>query len=151
MAKFHSLCDGKSKTITVIKTTTGYILGGYTSISWTSSGGSYIKDSTAFLYSLTNPSNMSLKLPVLTCATCYGVYITSSAGPSFGYGGPATADLYIADLSNVNTKSLLNIYSFLCPNGVCSAAGGNWMHGGTGSNGPYGNFQTVEIEVFLVT
>ena len=29
--KFHSLCDNKGPTLTVIKSTTGYIFGGYTS------------------------------------------------------------------------------------------------------------------------
>jgi hypothetical protein len=60
-ATFHRLCDGKANTVTVIKNTNGFIFGGYTSIPWSSSGG-YKTDSTAFLFSLTNPSNIPLKL-----------------------------------------------------------------------------------------
>jgi len=52
---FHNMCDGKSNTLALIKSTTGYIFGGYTSVSWSCSG-SYKIDSTAFLFTLTNPS-----------------------------------------------------------------------------------------------
>ncbi len=53
-SKFHSLCDDKANTLTVVKTTTGCIFGGYTSVPWSSVGG-YKPDSKAFLFSLKNP------------------------------------------------------------------------------------------------
>jgi len=51
---FHSKCDGKPNTLTVVKTTTDCIFGGYTSVPWSSVGG-YKPDSKAFLFSLKNP------------------------------------------------------------------------------------------------
>ena len=36
--KFHELCDGKGASVTLITTADGKTCGGYTSISWTSSG-----------------------------------------------------------------------------------------------------------------
>jgi len=60
---FHRLCDGKANTVTVIKNTNGFIFGGFTSIPWSSSG-NYKTDNSAFLFSLTNPSNSPLKLKV---------------------------------------------------------------------------------------
>ena len=51
ISKFHELCDGKGKTVTLITTSTGNICGGFTSVSWASvdSGAS---DKEAFLFSL---------------------------------------------------------------------------------------------------
>lgn len=51
--RFHSLCDGRGETITIIKSSKNYLSGGYTSKPWRSSGG-YIKDENAFLFQLTN-------------------------------------------------------------------------------------------------
>ncbi|EFC45628.1 predicted protein [Naegleria gruberi] len=39
---FHSLCDNKGPTITIVKANTGAIFGGYTSISWNSGGVNFI-------------------------------------------------------------------------------------------------------------
>ena len=35
-SQFHSRCDNKGPTVTVIKTTAGYLFGGYADLSWTS-------------------------------------------------------------------------------------------------------------------
>ena len=37
--KFHELCDGKGASVTLITTTDGKTCGGFTSVSWQSSGG----------------------------------------------------------------------------------------------------------------
>ena len=58
--EFHSLCDSKGATLTVVKSTTGFIFGGYTSLSWTYCGG-YKRDNEAFLFTLTNPSDIPVK------------------------------------------------------------------------------------------
>src|SRR5690606_5344295 len=50
---FHRLMDGKGENIVVIQSTNGYIFGGYTPISWASSG-SYSYDPKSFLFSLVN-------------------------------------------------------------------------------------------------
>ena len=57
-SKFHELCDGKGKTVTLITTSTGNVCGGFTSVSWGSLGGfgglfgDAKSDKEAFLFSL---------------------------------------------------------------------------------------------------
>lgn len=54
-ADFHSKCDERPNTITIIETTKGFIFGGYTQASWSSTNKGYKFDSRAFLFSLVNP------------------------------------------------------------------------------------------------
>jgi hypothetical protein len=78
---FHSKCDNKGPTLTVVKSRHGFLFGGYTSISWTSRRG-YAWDSNAFLFSLTNPQNKPCKLPIESDS--YSIYDHSGYGPNFG-------------------------------------------------------------------
>jgi len=121
----------------VVKATTGYIAGGYASVSWTSYG-SYVSDSNAFLYTLTNPSNMPLKLAISDSGNA--LYNGPSYGPTFGGGH----DMHISDASNANTGSYSSFHSYSYPNGNSGSSGGVFMLGAS-------NFQVAEIEVFLVT
>ena len=50
-SKFHQLCDGKGKTVTLITTSTGNVCGGFTSVSWASDNCGE-SDKEAFLFSL---------------------------------------------------------------------------------------------------
>jgi len=120
----------------VVKATTGYIAGGYASVSWASRR-DYVTDSTAFLFTLTNPSNMPLKLAITVSG--YALYDGASYGPTFGSGH----DLYISDGSNANTNSYCNSYAYTYPNGNSGYSGGSFMLGAS-------PFQVAEIEVFLV-
>jgi len=134
---FHSLCNNKGSTLTVFKTTSGYIAGGYASVSWTSYG-SYVVDSNAFLFTLKNPNNMPLKLAISGSGNA--LYDGTSYGPTFGGGH----DMHISDGSNANTNSYCYSYSYTYPNGNSGSAGASFMLGA-------GNFQVAEVEVFLVT
>ncbi len=137
---FHSLCDGKENTVTVIKNTNGFIFGGFTSIPWSRPNSGILKtDSTAFLFSLTNPSNNSLILKVELPENA--VYHHSNYGPTFG-GGP---DLYVSSLSNTNKNSHMDLHSYEFPNRKSGKEGGNFIKGGADHK-----FQTVEIEVYQV-
>jgi len=120
----------------VVKATTGYIAGGYASVSWASIG-NYIVDSNAFLFTLTNPSNMPLKLALTSSANA--LYHGPSYGPTFGGGH----DMLISDGSNANTYSYCYSHSYTFPNGNSGSASGSFMLGAS-------NFQVAEIEVFLV-
>jgi len=135
---FHRLCDGKANTVTVIKNTNGFIFGGFATIPWSSSG-NYEADSTAFLFSLTNPSNMPLKLRVSSSQGA--VYHASNYGPTFGGGN----DLHVSSLSNTNRDSYMELYSYEFPNGMSGNEGGEFILGGSDYK-----FQTAEIEVFQV-
>jgi hypothetical protein len=137
-AAFRRFCDGKASTVTVIKNTIGFIFGGFTSIPWSSSEG-YKADSTAFLFSLTNPSNTPLKLKVKSPENA--VYNYSNNDPAFGAG----RDLYISSLSNTNRHSGMTLCSYEFPNGIKGNEGGKFIVGGSDNS-----FQTIEIEVFQV-
>ena len=50
---FHNKCDNQGPTICLFKNNTGYIFGGFTSISW-GIDGNYHSDSNSFLFTLTN-------------------------------------------------------------------------------------------------
>jgi hypothetical protein len=133
---FHSRCDYSGSTLTVFKTTTGYIAGGYVAVSWASRGG-YFSDSNAFLFTLTNPSNMPLKLAVTDSNRA--LFDIPEFGPTFGYG----YDLYISDASNTNANSYISSYSYSYPNGNSGSNSGLFMLGAS-------HFQVAEVEVFVV-
>jgi hypothetical protein len=48
---FHTICDGKENTVSVIRNHLNYVFGGYASSKWKSTG-NYIADSKAFIFSL---------------------------------------------------------------------------------------------------
>jgi hypothetical protein len=138
-AEFHRLCDGKSNTVTVIKNTNGFIFGGFTSIPWSSSRCVYKADHSAFLFTLTNPSNTPFKLRVSSPQKA--VYHWSKNGPSFGAG----YDLFVSSLSNTNRDSYMNLSSYEFPNEISGFEGGKFIGGGSD-----GTFKSDEIEVFQV-
>ena len=79
---FHSRCDGKAKTITIIKDDLNCVFGGYASASWNSSN-QYINDPNAFLFSLRRDGkSYNDKFTIKNAA--YALYGSSSDGPIFG-------------------------------------------------------------------
>ena len=99
---FHSRCDGKTNTLTVIKSKTGFIFGGYTAVEWTiRTDKTYKTDNTAFLFTLTNPASMPLKMKIKEGREQYAVGHFYSWGPYFG-------DLLVSNESNSNTDSYTN-------------------------------------------
>ncbi len=136
-AAFHRLCDGKANTITVIKNTNGFIFGGFTSISWSSSCGVYQADNSAFLFSLTNLSNTPFKLKVKSPQNA--VYHSSIHGPIFGGG----FDLCVFSFSNTIRNNHMILHSYEFPNGNSGNEGGKLIVGGSDHS-----FLIVEIEVF---
>jgi len=132
-AKFHSKCDNKGETITIIKSNQN-LFGGYNPISWNQGGWS--NDSRYWLFSLTNPSNLPCKMKVKNPQQ--SAYNDSSCGPTFGGGH----DFYISNQSNQNSISYTNLgHSYELPTGVSD--------GRTFFVGSY-NFTVTDIEVFGV-
>ena len=78
---FHSKCDNKGITITLIETTKGYIFGGYTELPWDQSN-SGKKDKSTFIFSFNNKQKYSSRNDndSITCQ--------SEEGPRFGCGWP---------------------------------------------------------------
>jgi hypothetical protein len=137
--KFHSKCDGKPNTLTVIKATTGYIFGGYTSVAW-SSINAFKLDNTAFLYSFTNPANHPSLMRINTPFT-NAVHHHPSYGPRFG----TLPDLFIDNSSNKNKGSYISPSSYFFPSDIHDPEVGRFIHGDSTKY-----FQTVEIEVFQI-
>ena len=124
--QFHSCCDNKGPTLTVVYASSGYYFGGYTTQNWDCSG-SYKKDSEAFIFSLNNNSMQK-------ASNDNAIYCAQNYGPTFGSGH----DLYIADKCSENSNNYNitnNTYKF----------GSNYYLNG-GSN----NFQVSRLEVYQV-
>ena len=89
---FHDKCDGRGCTLTLIETTDGNVIGGYSNTSWRRTGGAYDSATKAFLFALSGsgisfPCKMKLKNPNDT----YAIFNYSPYGPAFGGGH----DLYV--------------------------------------------------------
>ena len=74
---FHKNCDGKSPTVTIIKSKNGHIFGGFLSVPFFSDDESFL-DETAFLFSLTNNKKFNIrnKEPAVKNSSLFG--------PNFG-------------------------------------------------------------------
>ncbi|XP_078383750.1 uncharacterized protein LOC144666229 [Oculina patagonica] len=109
---FHSRCDGKRDTVTIIKKGQ-YVFGGYTDIPWESSGG-YTSTSNAFIFSLRNKEGLGPFKSMVTKPQ-YAIVRNSGFGPTFGGG----YDIRIANNANSNTNSYTNFgHSYSVPSGV---------------------------------
>ena len=129
---FHRLCDNQGPTMAIIRSTGGYLFGGYASEPWKSSG-AWINAQNSFLFLLTN-ANGNQPTKVLYNNNGHALYDNPSYGPTFG----ANHDLHISDKSNTNNSSYCSIpQSYPNTLGLGQATF-------TGAN----NFQTTEIEVF---
>jgi hypothetical protein len=132
---FHSKCDGKGNTITIIKNDLNYVFGGYASSAWNSSG-NYINDPNAFLFSLRR-AGVSLKDKFTVKLAQYALFGGSSYGPAFG------DDIHTCNQSNTNTRSR------------CDFGGSyNFRYNGNAQDflaGNYDYWTTTEIEVYQIT
>jgi len=100
---FHSKCNGIYGTLSIVKSRNGYIFGGYTQADW-SGYWNYKYDSNAFLFSLINGYNTSVKMPIIYPS--YAIYASDYYGPTFGSG----YSLYIADQADINRNSYSYLY-----------------------------------------
>ena len=96
-SNFHSKCDGKSNTVTLVETMTGRRFGGFTDDQWDQSS-SYKTGPNGFIFSLDNNEIYYNK------DNQYNIYGNSSYGPSFGGGH----DFYICDSCNSSNNSYDN-------------------------------------------
>ena len=95
-------CNGVVKTLTLVRSSKGFIFGAYTSAAW-SSLTMYKTDAHAFLISLVNEAQCPVKI---RCSSPqHAVRCEASTGPAFGAG----ADLLICDRSNENALSLSSL------------------------------------------
>ncbi|CAF4457444.1 unnamed protein product, partial [Rotaria magnacalcarata] len=131
---FHARCNNKGPTISIIQSNNNFLFGGYTAIPWTSDG-SDKKDTTAFLFTLTNPHNIPpTKYLISTGQSGNAVAHNASDLAKFGGG----RDLKFANASNANNSSYTKFpHTYLDTTGK----------GNDTFTGAY-NFTTSDIEVF---
>ncbi|KAJ5073376.1 pep-cterm sorting domain-containing protein [Anaeramoeba ignava] len=87
---FHEMCDNNGKTLVLVRTTDGYVFGGFSDVGWSANLGDKknITDPNAFIFSLVNPSNSPpIKMPVLPEKAKYAIGYWSNQGPDFGRNG----------------------------------------------------------------
>ena len=126
---FHSKCNNKGNTISLIRTTKGFRFGGFTTQSWSSSS-SYKNDNNAFVFSL------DYNQCYYTYEGMNAIYDISGYGPTFGNGH----DFCIA---NQCTQNFSNYCNF--PYGY----GGGDIRARILTGGYY-CFKVQEIEVFQI-
>jgi uncharacterized protein YutE (UPF0331/DUF86 family) len=80
---FHSKCDHKAKTLTIVKSTDGFIFGGYAGQAWDSSN-QFKFDPNLIMFSLVNPSSESdLTFDWKSIKDQKGIFCFSNYGPTF--------------------------------------------------------------------
>ena len=136
---FHSRCDGKTKTITLIKNDLNYVFGGYASEPWNSSG-EHINDPNAFLFSLRRDGKsfndkFTIKLGE------YALFGSKNHGPTFGGGH----DIYICNHSNTSKGSYTRFgHSYFLPVRYSYADARGFLAGN------YNEWLASEIEVYQI-
>ncbi|XP_042320170.1 interferon-induced protein 44-like [Sceloporus undulatus] len=125
---FHNICNRQGPTVAVAYNSSGYIFGGFTVLSYASSG-TYLVDEKAFLFRLKGKEEKlcPLKIPVKNASQA--VYDHSSSGPNF-FGGSLI--LLSQNSAAVTTNVDTGNYLFL----------GEHLHGN--------NYALLECEVYRV-
>ncbi|XP_074627718.1 obscurin-like isoform X2 [Acropora palmata] len=142
---FHSNCDGKGPTVTIIQVGS-YIFGGYTDVSWSSpSSCASASSSKSFIYSLYNINGFSpVKLQIKSRWQRYAIYRCSRYGPIFGGG----ADIYISNNAASNRYSYTGCgNTYHLPPGYSSSYSSCRFYAGGGSH----TFTPTDVEVFYET
>jgi hypothetical protein len=136
---FHSKCDGKGNTISIIKNNLNYVFGGYASSAWNSSD-KHINDPNAFLFSLRR-AGVSFKDKFTVQRAEDALYGNSIFGPAFG-----SYDILIITQSNTSIGSKTYFGgSYNLPDG--------YTRGGKAKDflaGNYKQWTTTEIEVYQI-
>ena len=106
ISTFTEKVKGKSPTLILIKTKTGYKFGGYTTVEWNMTGSyTYKTDKNAFIFSINNKKKFSVKNGEEKYAIC--------GDPNhFAFGGGHEITIWDQCCSNDNSKNYLNNYSY---------------------------------------
>jgi hypothetical protein len=120
---FHSRCDGKANTITIIKNDNNHVFGGYISIAWHSSG-SWSTDSSAYLFSLRRDKSTNSEKYLINNSQ-RAIWGASSYGPTFGVGH----DIYICSNANTNkcSSNTKDSYNIPSSNYLAGKSNSDWL------------------------
>lgn len=139
---FHTKCDGKAKTLTIVKSSQNdSVFGGYTTCAWDISE-KFKSGYNDFLFSFKNTHNKPIRLDK-KLNVCSSIYCSRSCGPIFG--DAKGLDLKIGDSSNTSLTSFSNLgVSFPHPKFVReSDEAMSFLAGST-------YFYVADIEVFQI-
>ncbi|XP_062574898.1 interferon-induced protein 44-like [Saccostrea cucullata] len=138
---FHSKCDNKGMTVTVLHNNNDTVYGGFTSQNWTSVGGTYFSDPKGFLFQLKFDGKWSPdQFLIKPDRHDYAIYCHSNYGPYFGGG---------YDLATFNgTLNASN--GIFALNGSCDLGHTYDMKGTDFNTFANGNLQVKDLEVYQV-
>lgn len=126
-------CGGKSKTLTIIRTTKDHVFGCYLDEAWRENSGC---GTNAFLFSLLNHKNKPFKAKCLM--PTHNAYYCDKHNICFG----GSSGILISNKSNTNLESISNLNS----HSKCYQVPNNTFQGGILAGKTH--FQTNEIEVY---
>ena len=133
---FHSKCNNKGSSITVIKTDKGYVFGGYVDKAWNGIG-NYVSSNEAFIFSLKCHANLPPTKMKINTNNKSAIFDNPEYGPTFGGGH----DIHIASNSNASEASYSKIgHTYHRPNDMSDP---HFLNGQK-------HFRVSEIEVFQV-
>jgi len=139
-ATFHTKCNNKGSTLTIVRSQNGSIFGAYATTQFQSR--QTYAGSSGWLFSFVRPIQ-GLPIRLLYCADNSGnvdqsIYDISAYGPTFGGG----FDLHISDNCNANEGSYTNLgYAYASPKQYGTNESTNFLCGSR-------KFRVSEIEVF---
>lgn len=143
---FHSRCDNFGDTLTVVKSTSGHIFGGYTNQKWNYTGENEKKRNVGIIFSLVNSVNKTIRFSFEQALSNDEYWLN---GPSFGardetrvFSRGLKYYLHICNKSNVYNQSFCNLSkTFKYPDFITE--GDAFLAGST-------SFTVAEIEVFQI-
>ena len=137
--KFHQLCDGKGKTLVIVRAkTTKNLFGGYSTVAWHSNQ-SYSPAPGSFLFSL----DKETKHTIIQNNQQYAIRGYPNYGPIFGAGN----DLLLSHNCHTNTTSNTNFgHTYSLPPNISY----NTIESKSYLSGSNLHFSVEEYEVFLV-
>ena len=136
---FHKCCDGYGPTMTVIRSLTGHIFGGFTTVSWSSSGEDQ-SDARAFLFTLENPYGIKpTKYPVKESSVMFAVSHRKANGPTFGSTFNGGSDIHLRDPFNALGSRIFFPHTY-------ADTTGNGSKIFTGDS----HFSCTDVEIFLL-
>ena len=139
-SKFHQLCDGKGKTLVLVRSTTKNLFGGYATIAWHSNMGSLAHGS--FLFSL----DKQTKHTILYKNQGNAIYGYPSLGPTFG-GGNNGFDLSLSNNCHLNKNSNTDLgHTYSLPNNIYY----NTNESKSYLTDSFYNFKVEEYEVYKI-
>lgn len=153
---FHKCCDNKGATVVIIKSTKGWIFGGYTTQSW---GGKsmcceslscidvYRNDKVSFIFTLRNPFGTQPMRFLKREESTAVIYCDPTSGPIFG--NQNGNDIWIG--SNCNKKNSCGIWTDGTKGFECDPLLKRSLFVNSGKANDKNSFAVLDYEVFCVS